>query len=459
MEQVDWRAQRESAIHLLRSGHSVQEVSKEMNRPASWVYKWKGRYERESWAGLADRSRAPDRVANKVPEEMRQAICQARSELEAKAARGEGLGYIGAPAILEQLQGKERVSLPSTATVERVLHDAEMTRPYRSKSERKDHYPHLHPTEPHQLCQVDIVPHFLTGGQAIACFNSIDVVSRYPSGHQSLRRRSLDAAQGLIHIWQAQGIPQYTQVDNEACFSGGFTHKGVLGRVVRLALSVGTELVFSPVRHPESNGYVERFHQDYDRCVWDKTRLTDLADIQRHSHRFYRAYRQSHHHSALQGCCPAQIHARCAMHKLSADFQVPKGKQPLTEGRIHFMRKVSAQQTVSILNLDWDVPQSEPDQGVWATLEFKRQGATLRIYDAAPDATHRICLAKHSFPLKEQVHPLRPEFLRRTARRSVKQWISNMSHSLVAQVKRRFPFHDVLMARLLVKVPRSYTMS
>lgn len=459
MEQVDWRAQRESAIHLLRSGHSVQEVSKEMSRPESWVYKWKSRYEREGWAGLDDRSRAPDRVANKVPEEVRQAICQARSELEAKAARGEGLGYIGAPAILEQLQGKELVSLPSTATIERVLHDAEMTRPYRPKSESKDHYPHLHPTEPHQLCQVDIVPHFLTGGQAIACFNSIDVVSRYPSGQQSLRRRSLDAAEGLIHVWQEQGIPQYTQVDNEACFSGGFTHKGVLGRVVRLALSMGTELVFSPVRHPESNGYVERFHQDYDRCVWDKTQLKDLADIQRHSRRFYRAYRQSHHHSALQGQCPAQIHAHCAMRKLSADFQLPKGKQPLTEGRIHFMRKVSTQQTVSILNLDWDVPETKPEQGVWATLVITLQGATLRIYDGAPDAAHRTCLAEHPFPLMEKVHPLRPEFQRRTVPLSAKQWIGDMSHRLVAQVKRRFPFYDVLMARLLVKVPRFYTMS
>jgi transposase InsO family protein len=459
MEQIDWRAQRESAIHLLRTGHSVQDVSKEMKRPESWVYKWKGRYEREGWVGLDDRSRAPGLVSNKMPEEMRQTICQARSELEAKAARGEGLGYIGAPAILERLGEQDLIFLPSTATIERVLHDAEMTRPYRSKSKSKTHYPHLHPTEPHQLCQVDIVPHFLTGGQAIACFNSIDVVSRYPCGRQSLRRRSVDAAESLIHIWQEQGLPQYTQLDNEACFSGGFTHKGVLGRVVRLALSVGTELVFSPVRHPESNGYVERFHQDYDRCVWERTHLQDLADVQQHSRGFYHDYRRSRHHSALQGQCPAQVHAQRTEHKLSTNLQLSKGRQPLTEGRVHFMRKVSAQQTVSILNLDWDVPETKPDQGVWATLEITLQGATLRIYDAAPDAASRTCLAKHPFPLKEKAHPLRPEFQRRTARRSAKQRISDMSHRFVTQVKRHFPLYDVLMARLLVKVSRFYTMS
>ena len=41
MEQIDWRAQRESAIHLLRIGHSVKEVSEELSRPRSWVYKWR----------------------------------------------------------------------------------------------------------------------------------------------------------------------------------------------------------------------------------------------------------------------------------------------------------------------------------------------------------------------------------------------------------------------------------
>jgi hypothetical protein len=37
--------------------------------------------------------------------------------------------------------------------------------------------------------------------------------------------------------------------------------------VLRLALLVGTQLVFSPVRHPESNGTIERFHQDYSKNV------------------------------------------------------------------------------------------------------------------------------------------------------------------------------------------------
>ena len=37
-------------------------------------------------------------------------------------------------------------------------------------------YPQLRPAAVHQLTQIDIVPHYLSGGEAIACFNGIDVV-------------------------------------------------------------------------------------------------------------------------------------------------------------------------------------------------------------------------------------------------------------------------------------------
>jgi hypothetical protein len=199
-------------------------------------------------------------------------------------------------------------------------------------------------------------------------------------------------------------------VDNEACFSGGFTHPGVLGKVLRLALYVGTELVFSPVRHPQSNGSIERFHQDYDQHVWEDTDLQDVADVQEHAERFFADYRQSRHHSALDGRSPAQAHAASEQGKLSPTFALPEGKLPLTEGRVHFMRRVSEERTVSVLNLTWPISEAEPDDGIWVTLEFRSRGATLTAYDEAPDAQNRRCLAQHLFPLTESVHPLKDEF-------------------------------------------------
>jgi hypothetical protein len=128
---------------------------------------------------------------------------------------------------------------------------------------------------------VDIVPHCLLGGQAVACFNAIDVVSHYPSGLACISKRAQDAVAFLLQVWREVGVAHYTQLDNEACFSGGFTHAGVLGQVVRLGLYVGIEVIFSPLRHPASNGTVERFHQDYSRHVWQATELADVTAVER----------------------------------------------------------------------------------------------------------------------------------------------------------------------------------
>lgn len=107
------------------------------------------------------------------------------------------------------------------------------------------------------------------------------------------------------------------------------------------------------------------------------------------------------------------------------------------------MRLVKPDRKISVLNLEWDVPQAPPGQGVWATLELSTRGAKLRVYDAAPDAAQRTCLAEYPFPLKEPVQPLAEEFqkpmavdlswfgltislLRFAAKISLPTWISSM---------------------------------
>ena len=410
MNENEEYSERKTAIHMLRSGIPVSEVAQRLHRSISWVYKWRDRFQDESWVGLHSRSRAPHHSPKRLPEAVRQSICEARSELEAAVAEKEGLRYIGAGAVRARLQDKGVHPLPSTASIERVLHKAGMTHPRQDRQEKEVTYPRLHVTEPGRLCQADIVPRYLRGGDGVACFNALDVVSRYATGKAYDQRCAQDAQAFFIHVCREMGIAEYTQVDNEACFSGGFTHPGVLGRFVRLALYVGTELVFSPVGHPESNGFVERFHQDYTQHVWEDTDLKDCADVQEQGQSFFHAYRRSRHHSALGGRSPAELHAASTRPKLSPAITLPQGRLPLTEGRIHFIRRVSAERTISILNLTWAVPQAEPDQGVWATLELRTTGATLRVYDQAPDVTDRRCLAKHPFPLKEDVQPLRVEF-------------------------------------------------
>jgi transposase InsO family protein len=400
----DLQAEREKAVHLCRLGHSFTEVAAELGRSPQWVGKWWRRYQTSGWSELTEKSRAPHQHGRQLSPAVRQVVRRARSELEAEAARGIGLKYIGGRAIRTRLKKWEIEPLPSLRSIERILEECEMTRPKESPPDLA--YPRLQPSQAHQLCQIDHMPHYLQGGQKLYCFNAIDVVSRYPTGQVFTHRRATDACTFLIHVWQTIGLPQYTQVDNEGCFSGGFTHPYVLGQCVRLALLVGTELLFSPVRHPKSNGTVERFHQDYEAHVFEGTYLADVPAVQAQADTFFELYRHSEHHTALNEQTPASVHQQpTGPRLLAADFTLPEGKLPLYAGRLHFMRRVLADGSVSVLNVAWPVPDPDVHQAVWVTLDLSPEAATLAIYNAAPDCSTRSCLATYPFPLKEKVLP------------------------------------------------------
>ena len=390
-------AERRLAVHLLRKGEKVENVAVELGRSEDWVRKWWQRYRQEGFRGLQDRSRAPKKHGRKLPAKMVTKVCLARSELEAEKELGTGLKYIGALAIRTRLKRWGANPLPSKASIERILHEHKLTHKKEEKVEEIVNYPHLQPNRSQELVQVDIVPHYLTGGEKAPCFNAIDIVSRYPTGQAYERRRSQDACDFLLHVWQELGVPTYTQVDNEGCFSGGNTHPHVLGKVVRLALTVGTELVFSPFYHPKSNSHVERFHQDYNLHVWENTYLENHQVINDQAEHFYQLYRQRLDHSALEGQSPAQLHGK-PLRLLVSTFK-PKHPLPLRTGKIHFMRRVNSQGNIKVLNAEWAVPDFDSTKGVWATLDLQASGTNLVVYDAAPDVVERRQLASYPFQI------------------------------------------------------------
>ncbi len=107
-------SERRSAIHLLRSGLSPREVAEKLGRSRGWVYKWRRRFfVKQRWEDLQDLCRAPRTHPNQLAEEVRQAIRQTRSELEAEAEQPDHLSYLGAAAIRARLKRKGIAPLPS----------------------------------------------------------------------------------------------------------------------------------------------------------------------------------------------------------------------------------------------------------------------------------------------------------------------------------------------------------
>jgi transposase len=152
------QADREKAVHLRRLGCTTAEVAAELSRSPQWVRKCWRRYQSRGWAGLAESSRVPHQHGRRLSPEIQQMVRRARTELEAEAARGQGLKYIGGRAIRTRLKQWNLQPLPSVRTIERIVEAAQMTRLKETKPVVE--YPRLNPSQAHQLCQIDHAPLF-----------------------------------------------------------------------------------------------------------------------------------------------------------------------------------------------------------------------------------------------------------------------------------------------------------
>jgi hypothetical protein len=83
---------------------------------------------------------------------------------------------------------------------------------------------------------------------------------------------------------------------------------------------------------------------------------------------------------------------------------------PLTAGRVHFLRLVTAQGQITLLNERWTVGKRFAGQYVWATISTTRR--RLQIYHRQ-SAQARIRLVREfRYVLHEQVVPLAVQFQR-----------------------------------------------
>ena|GEM_PF-1289258 len=76
------------------------------------------------------------------------------------------------------------------------------------------------------------------------------------------------------------------------------------------------------------------------------------------------------------GCneSPRAIH-RChyPQRRIPEDFEIDANNLPITEGKVHFIRQVKENETISVLNEDFDVGESLAHEYVWATIDTKQR--------------------------------------------------------------------------------------
>jgi putative transposase len=403
---------RRRAIRLTLQGRSRQAILARIPRSPAWLSKWLHRFDELGWQGLRSRSRARLHHSTRYSEHSRHLVVATRQRLLKRR-----VALSGPQAIQDELRQADLLRrVPSLATIKRILHDAHLI--HHPHPPKRGYFPQPTPTATYVLHAMDWTARYLSGGAKLFVFHTVDVQTRALAQTLHTDKRGATVQAHALQAWQHLGLPSGLQLDNDAAFNGGYKVPRVFGAFVRLCLFVGIEPIFLPVGEPKRNRVVERLHGVWSQTFWRTHRFDTLAAVRRAAPQFVRFYMERYHPPALQGATPSQAHAQVTRRQLTAEeVSLLLGELPLTAGRVHFLRLVTAQGQITLLNENWAVGKRLAGQYIWATISTTRR--RLQIYHRQSDKARVRLVKEYRYALHQQVVPLSAQFQRPYRRRRI----------------------------------------
>jgi len=260
---------------------------------STWFfYALRRRFLLEGDAALEPRSRAPQRVANRTPVAVEDAIVAKRKELQ-----DAGLDA-GPESIAFALRGLP--GLPSPSTIWRRLQARGFIVPEPAKAPK--HTGRRFNAERANECwQLDDTPWVLADGTEVKILNVIDDHSRLLTA--SVAMVTCTGAASLAAVTQAAAVlgwPACVQSDNAKAFR----------HILVTALGAfGITSKRSRPYHPQTNGKVERFHQTLKKWLAKQPPAATIVELQAQLDVFRFLYNHQRPHRALERRFPAECWA------------------------------------------------------------------------------------------------------------------------------------------------------
>jgi putative transposase len=368
---------RRQAFKLFEKGKSVAHILKLIPRSRSWLFKWKERFERGGWQALDSLPKAPVNSPQEHPEETIELVLRIRERLEKNE-----IGLIGPHEIREEIKRNRLMeSPPSLASIKRWLKQAGYTTTVEAPTVPA-YYPTFQATDDLAIFSCDWIARYITGGEKVFAFHTINLQTHALAQTLGKDKSAPSAFAHLLEAFSVLGLPDFLQIDNDAAFTGLGRSKPVFGRVIRLLLYLGIEVIFIPPGEPKRNGVVERVNGLWARAFWDKNHFSSFQKVERKSPKFP-AWYQNYKPPALDGMTVQEASGRRRLPKLRPRQiqQLPEAEDlPLTAGRLHFIRKVDESGEIDILKEHWRVSRTLAGKYVWATIDLSKK--ELLIYAA-----------------------------------------------------------------------------
>jgi len=405
-------AYRRLTFKLFDKGKSAAEILARIPRSRSWLFKWKQRFERDGWKALDSLPKAPIDSPQQHPPEVVNLVLRVRKRLEKSTAGLIGPREIRKEIVLQRLLK----SPPSLSSIKRWLKEAGVSEPLK-ESAASAYYPTFQLADDLAILSCDWVARYLEGGEKVYAFHTLNCRSHALAQTICADKSTESAFDHLLEAFSTIGLPDFLQIDNDAAFTGLGRTKPLFGRIIRLALYLGIEVIFIPPGEPKRNHLVERANGIWVQSFWEKNHFTSRNDLLRKSPKFL-AWYETYAPPALEGLTVKQASRRQPLIKLLRRqiAQIPQ-ELPLTAGRVHFIRRVDAQGEINILKEQWKVSKTLSGKYVWATIDLSQK--ELLIYHR-PSLRAQPRLIKHyEYEINESVRSLLPEYKRRARKTDI----------------------------------------
>lgn len=293
--------QRLDAVRAVLAGATVTEVAAAVGVSRVSVHAWLRRYLTEGVTGLADRSHRPRSCPHQAGDEVSVRVAELRRTHPRWGAKRIRMELLRKPAGL---------TVPSTATINRILIRHGLVTPRRRKRPRSS-YQRWERPGPMQLWQLDIVGDVWLVNPATGVLRGVKVVtgvddhSRFCVIAAVVERATGRAVCLALAAALARfGVPGEILTDNGKQFTARF---GRGGEVLfdKICRHNGITHRLTQPASPTTTGKIERFHLTLRRELLDDHEpFESLAAAQAAVDEFVRVYNTERPHQALDGQRP-----------------------------------------------------------------------------------------------------------------------------------------------------------
>jgi transposase InsO family protein len=285
-------SQRHEFVMLFeQDGVNRRELCRRFGVSPTIGYRLLARYREEGKAGLANRSRCPQRSPGRS---------SAATEALVLAVRDEHPAW-GGRKIRRRLQDLGQRA-PGASTITAILQrngriDAAASAQHRA-------FERFERAAPNELWQMDYKGHFATGAGRCHPLTVVDDHSRYALGLQACGDERAGTVQAeLTAIFQRYGLPDRMLTDNGAPWGSDAVHRHTWLTVWLLELGVAVS--HGRPYHPQTQGKDERFHRTLTAEVIGRRAFADLAECQQRFDAWRVVYNTQRPHEALALATPA----------------------------------------------------------------------------------------------------------------------------------------------------------